>query len=156
MSHSESRDLSKTASWRDLPRKGQLAILTACRVVDFLQVASFQTICYYQLKSFNQSLTEQTLSWQTGVAQASFTSSQFFTAILWGYVADTRWTGRKNVILFGLVGTGVSCIALAFCQSFIWVVVLRALGGASNGTVGVVLVVPLCYWNILANNKVEP
>jgi MFS family permease len=144
MSDSESRVSSRPASWRDLPRKDQLAVLAICRVVDFLQIASFQTISYYQLKSFDPSLPEETLSWQTGVAQASFTASQFFTAILWGYIADRKWCGRKNVLLFGLVGTGLSCSALAFSKHFLWMVVFRALGGASNGTVGVVFVALPC------------
>ena len=36
-------------------------ILAVCRVDDFLQIASFQAVCYYQLKSFDQSLTEETV-----------------------------------------------------------------------------------------------
>lgn len=126
------------ASWRNLPRKDQLAILTVCRVVDFIQIASFQTVCYYQLRSFDQSLTEETLAWQTGMAKASFTAGQFCTAIFWGYVADTRWVRRKKVLLLGLIGTGLSCIGLAFSRSFIMAVICRAFGGGINGTVGVV------------------
>ncbi|KAF4635231.1 hypothetical protein G7Y89_g2869 [Cudoniella acicularis] len=131
------------ASWRNLPRKNQLALLALCRVVDFFQLASFQTICYYQLKSFSPSALatpteEQRLSWQTGVASASFTATQSCTAILWGYIADTKWVGRKNVLLVGLVGTCLSCIGVAFSTSFVSVVIFRACGGMLNGTVGIV------------------
>ncbi|KAI1363333.1 major facilitator superfamily domain-containing protein [Xylaria arbuscula] len=127
-----------TDTWESLPHKDQLAVLTLCRAIDFFQMVSFQTICYYQLKSFDSSATEQALSWQTGVALASFTASQCCTAIPWGYVADARWGGRKNVLLIGLVGTSVSCVGVAFSTSFAGVVVFRAVGGAMNGTVGVI------------------
>ena len=101
------------ALWSNLPRKGQLCILAFCRVYDFMQVASFQTVCYYQLKSFDPSLPEETLSWQTGMA------------------------GRKRVLLIGLLGTGLFCIELAFSRSFLTVIPFRLLVGASNGTVGI-------------------
>ncbi|KAI0975547.1 major facilitator superfamily domain-containing protein [Xylaria arbuscula] len=125
-------------TWRDLPHKDQLAVLALCRAIDFFQMVSFQTICYYQLKSFNPSATEQILSWQTAVALASFTASQACTAIPWGYVADAKWGGRKNVLLIGLIGTSLSCLGVAFSTSFASVVIFRAVGGAMNGTVGVV------------------
>ncbi|KAI1423424.1 major facilitator superfamily domain-containing protein [Xylaria sp. FL1777] len=125
-------------TWKSLPHKDQLAVLTLCRAIDFFQMVSFQTICYYQLKSFNPAATEQVLSWQTGVALASFTASQACTAIPWGYVADAKWGGRRNVLLIGLLGTSLSCIGVAFSTSFTSVVVFRAAGGAMNGTVGVV------------------
>lgn len=130
--------LKTSDTWKSLPHKDQLAVLTLCRAIDFFQMVSFQTICYYQLKSLNPSATEQVLSWQTGVALASFTASQSCTAIPWGYVADAKWGGRRNVLLIGLIGTSLSCIGVAFSTSFASVVVFRAAGGAMNGTVGVV------------------
>ncbi|KAI0509602.1 major facilitator superfamily domain-containing protein [Xylaria bambusicola] len=130
--------LEASDTWKSLPHKDQLAVLTLCRAIDFFQIVSFQTICYYQLKSFDPSATEQVLSWQTGVALASFTASQSCTAIPWGYVADAKWGGRKNVLLIGLMGTSLSCIGVAFSTSFASVVVFRAIGGAMNGTVGVI------------------
>src|SRR4051794_6738169 len=75
-------------TWRNIPRKSQLHILSLCRLVDFMQLGSFQTLCYYQLKAFDPSLSEETLSWQTGIAQGSFTAAQFCTAMLWGWAAD--------------------------------------------------------------------
>jgi len=125
------------ASWSNLPRKGQLCVLALCRVFDFMQVASFQTVCYYQLKSFNPSLSEETLSWQTGIASSSFSGAQIFTAVLWGRIADMEWGGRKRVLLIGLWGTGLSCVGLAFSKSFLAMAFFRLLAGASNGTVGI-------------------
>ena len=125
------------ASWSNLPRKRQLFILALCRVYDFMQVASFQTVCYYQLKSFKPSLSEETLSWQTGIASSSFSGAQIFTAVIWGRIADSQWGGRKRVLLVGLWGTGVSCVGLAFSKSFLAVALFRLLAGALNGSVGI-------------------
>jgi MFS family permease len=125
------------ASWSNLPRKGQLCVLALCRVYDFMQIASFQTICYYQLKSFDASLSEDRLSWETGIASSSFSAAQIFTAVMWGRIADAKWGGRKRVLLVGLWGTAFSCLGLAFSQSFLATVLFRLLGGALNGTVGI-------------------
>lgn len=60
---------------------------------------------FYQLKSFDQSLSDAVISSQAGVLQGSFTAAQFMTAMLWGRVADSDWSGRKTVLLVGLLGT---------------------------------------------------
>ena len=130
-----------TASWGNLPRKTQLGILTLCRIVDYMQVVSFQTVCYYQLKSFDKSLSEQALSWQSGVASGSFSAAQIFTSMLWGSIADAEWCGRKRVLLIGLLGTGVSCLGLALSRTFEGVVACRLCAGAFHVTIGIVWVV---------------
>lgn len=132
---------AQKASWLGLPRKGQLLLLFLCRVLDFMQMATFQIICYYQLKSFTRSsISETTLSWQTGVAIGAFTAAQVCTSVFWGICADKRWCGRKPVLLIGLIGTSVSCVASAFARSFYQVVAFRIIGGLLNGTVGIVFV----------------
>jgi MFS family permease len=123
-------------SWLSLPHKGQLAIITSVRVVDFYQVASLQAFMFHQLQSFNPTAPESEISFQTGVLQGVFTLAQIFTGVIWGRVADASWGGRKFVLLIGLIGTGVSCIGVAFSTSFAAAVVWRFLGGAVNGTVG--------------------
>jgi MFS family permease len=123
-------------TWASLPHKGQLAILALVRVVDFFQVASLQAYMFHQLKSFDPSLPDSTISFQTGVLQGVFTSAQVVTAIIWGRVADAPWAGRKFVILIGLIGTGLSCVGVGYSKSFAAAAVFRMLGGASNGTVG--------------------
>jgi MFS family permease len=123
-------------SWLSLPHKGQLAIITSVRVVDFYQVASLQAFMFHQLQSFNPTAPESEISFQTGVLQGVFTLAQIFTGVIWGRVADASWGGRKFVLLIGLIGTGVSWIGVAFSTSFAAAVVWRFLGGAVNGTVG--------------------
>ena len=91
---------------------------------------------YHQLQSFNRSLPDSQISFQTGVLNGVFTLGQIFTGIIWGRIADAPWGGRKRVLIIGLAGTGVSCVGIAFSKSFASAVVWRCLGGAINGTVG--------------------
>jgi MFS family permease len=121
-----------------LPRKKQLAFLGLCRVFDFLQIASLQAYMFYQLKSFDETLSESDVSTQAGILQGAFTAAQFSTAIPWGRVADAEGGGRKFVLLVGLVGTAVSCLGVAFLTSFTQAVFWRSFGGAINGTVGII------------------
>src|SRR5271170_2151971 len=123
-------------SWLSLPHKGQLTIITSVRVVDFYQVASLQAFMFHQLQSFNPAAPDSEISFQTGILQGVFTLAQIFTGVIWGRVADAPWGGRKFVLLIGLIGTGVSCIGIAFSTSFAAAVLWRFLGGAVNGTVG--------------------
>lgn len=125
-------------SWASLPRKDQLAILFLSRFVDFLQVASLQAFVFFQLKHFDDQLSDGEISQQAGLLQGCFTGAQVLTAILWGKVADASWCGRKRVLLIGLAGTAVSCVGYGFSTSFYEAALWRAFGGAINGTVGIV------------------
>lgn len=124
-------------TWRDLPKKGQLAILTLARLSEPLTQSSLRAYMFYQLQSFNPSLPDSTISSQAGILEGSFAAAQFLTAVLWGRVADSEWCGRKPVLLIGLAGTCLSCIAFGFSTSFWQAVCFRALGGVLNGNVGV-------------------
>ena len=124
-------------SWRDLPKKSQLAVLTLARLSEPLTQTSLQAYMFYQLKSFNPSLPTSTISAQAGMLQSSFTAAQFVTAIMWGRMADAEWCGRKRVLLIGLAGTGISCVGFGFSRTFWQAMVLRTLGGSLNGNVGV-------------------
>lgn len=124
-------------TWRSLPQKGQLAILTLARLSEPLTQTSLQAYMFYQLKSFDPSLPDATISAQTGILQGSFTAAQFVTAMLWGRVADSDRVGRKRVLLVGLFGTCLSCVGFGFSKNFVQAAVFRTLGGALNGNVGV-------------------
>ncbi|PTB67734.1 MFS general substrate transporter [Trichoderma citrinoviride] len=129
---------SGPVTWMSLPRKDQLFILFLSRFVDFLQVASLQAYVFYQLKAFDDSLSDAQISQQAGVLQGCFTGAQVMTAILWGKAADASWCGRKRVLLIGLAGTAVSCLGYGFATTFFWAAFWRAFGGAINGTVGII------------------
>lgn len=123
-------------TWLNMPNKRALAVLALSRLVDFWQMASLQSIMVEQLRSFDTGIPSTSLSYQTGILQGSFTFAQVVTSILWGRAADSPLIGRRAVLLIGLLGTGVSCIGMAFSRSFIEIVTWRVLGGGINGTVG--------------------
>jgi len=127
----------KPVTWMSLPKKGQLAILTFARLSEPLTQTSLQAYMFYQLKSFDSSLPDSTISAQAGILQGSFTAAQFLTAFWWGRLADAGWIGRKRVLLIGLGGTCISCLGFGFSRSFISAAVFRTLGGLLNSNVGV-------------------
>jgi MFS family permease len=61
---------------------------------------------FYQLKSFDESLSDSMIASQAGMMAAAFTGAQFTTAMMWGRISDSDRGGRKVVILIGLSGTG--------------------------------------------------
>lgn len=123
-------------SWSSIPKKPELAIICSVRVVDFFQQAALQAFMFYQLASFSPDTPESEISFQVGVLQGVFTAAQIFTSIIWGRMADHPSWGRKRVILVSLLGQAMSCVGVAFSQSFTSAVVWRLLGGAVNATVG--------------------
>lgn len=85
-------------SWRDLPNKKQLAILTLARLSEPLSQSSLQAYMFYQLKPFDPTLPASSISFQAGVLQASFTGAQlpirngvvgreYCWWVLWGLVS---------------------------------------------------------------------
>ena len=131
------REKEKAVRWRDLPKKGQLAILTLARLSEPLTQTSLQSYMFYQLRSFDPSLQDSAISSQVGILQGCFTFAQFVTAVIWGRISDAEWGGRKRVMVIGLLGTGISCVGFGFSRSFAWAVFFRMLGGTLNGNVGV-------------------
>ncbi|KAL4885511.1 hypothetical protein BJY04DRAFT_205289 [Aspergillus karnatakaensis] len=127
----------KPVTWSSLPNKGQLAILTIARLSEPLTQTSLQAYLFYQLRSFDPSLPESTISTQAGILAGTFTAAQFLTAVFWGRLADSEFMGRKRVLLIGLLGTCISCLGFGFSRSFASAAVFRTLGGALNSNVGV-------------------
>ncbi|KKA29370.1 hypothetical protein TD95_005336 [Thielaviopsis punctulata] len=117
--------------WRDLPHRTQLIVITLARLSEPL------SYMFYQLKWFDPSLPDSTISAQAGILHASFTAAQFLTAMLWGRIADSAHAGRKTVLLIGLLGTCASCIGFGFARTFPQALAFRLLGGVTNGNVGV-------------------
>ncbi|KAJ8112929.1 hypothetical protein ONZ43_g5272 [Nemania bipapillata] len=128
---------SNVVGWRDLPRKDQLLVLTLARLSEPLTQTSLQSYMFYQLRWFDPTLPDAVISAQAGILHASFTAAQFFTAMLWGRVADSKYVGRKKVIMIGLLGTLISCLGFGFSRSFSQALFFRSLGGITNGNIGV-------------------
>ncbi|KAK7746387.1 hypothetical protein SLS53_002346 [Cytospora paraplurivora] len=132
-----SKKSSSMISWKDLPRKQQLFVITLTRLSEPLVQTSLQAYMFYQLKWFDPSLPDSVISSQAGVLHASFTATQFLTAMMWGRVADSSRFGRKKVVLIGLLGTMISCLGFGFSTTFWQALLFRSLGGVTNGNVGV-------------------
>jgi hypothetical protein len=124
-------------SWMSLPKKGQLTILTLARLSEPITQTSLQAYMFYQLKSFDPSLPDSTISRQAGILQGIYTAAQFVTAMWWGLLADSDWMGRKRVLLIGLFGTALHSLGYGFSRSFVSAAFFRAMGGILNGNVGV-------------------
>lgn len=124
-------------SWRELPRKDQLFVITLARLSEPLTQTSLGSYLFYQLQSFDSSLPDSTISYQAGIVQAAFPAAQFLTAIIWGRIADSEHGGRKRVIYLGLLGTMLSIIGFGFSHSFPMAVAFRCMGGVLNGNIGV-------------------
>jgi hypothetical protein len=127
----------KPVSWRSLPRKDQLFVLTLARLAEPLTQTSLSSYLFYQLQSFDPSLPDSTISYQAGIIQAAFPFAQFLTAMLWGRFADSSYGGRKKVVYIGLLGTMMSIVGFGFSHSFLMAVAFRGAGGILNGNVGV-------------------
>ena len=131
----------KPVSWSQLPRKGQLTILTLARLSEPLTQTSLQSYMFYQLKSFTNpdgsAPSDATVARQAGILAAAFTGAQFTTAMLWGRAADSEMFGRKRVILIGLLGTAIGSLGFGFSSSFGVAVFWRCAGGMLNGNIGV-------------------
>lgn len=124
-------------SWSHLPNKKQLALLVTARLSEPLSQTSSQAYMFYQLRSFDPTLPDSSISFQAGMLQASFTAAQFLTAILWGRIADSDSGGRKRVLLIGTLGTCVATVGFGFSTTFVQAALFRTLGGAMNGNPGV-------------------
>jgi MFS family permease len=135
------KQTAKQIAWSELPKKGQLAILTLARLSEPLTQQGLQSYMFYQLKSFTlpngESPSDSTVAKQAGVLAAAFTGAQFLTAIMWGRLADSEAFGRKRVILIGLLGTAIGSLGFGFSKSFAAAVFWRCLGGMLNGNIGV-------------------
>lgn len=130
-------DEEKPATWLSLPKKGQLAIMVFARLSEPLTQTSLQSYVFYQLKSFDPSLPDSTVSAQAGTLQACYTAAQFFLSVFWGRLADAECVGRKRVVLFGLLGSSITCVGFGFSRSFAMAAAFRILGGILNSNVGV-------------------
>lgn len=84
-----------------------------------------------------------------GIASSSFSICQAFTGLFWGAASDRY--GRKPIILFGLFNTMWTMLLWGFSVNLPMAIAARALGGLSNGNVGILrtTVAELCPWKEL-------
>lgn len=86
---------------------------------------------YFMVKSFGIAKNDTEVSMHTGMVTSSFAFMECISGIFWGRLSDR--IGRKNVLLGGLFGTGLSMLVFGFARSLPMALVARALGGLRNG-----------------------
>jgi MFS family permease len=84
-----------------------------------------------------------------GLTSATFSLCQAFTGIPWGAASDRY--GRKSIILIGQCNTMITMLVWGFSTNLPMAITARALGGLSNGNVGILrtTVAELCPWKEL-------
>lgn len=113
---------------------------------------------FYQLRFFDPSISDATISTQAGIIVGAKTAAQVCTGMLWGRLADSDWGGRKTVLMVGLLSScmirsfsipvmvisltpnliGVVCIGYGLSRSFISAVLWQVFGGAMSSNVAIV------------------
>ncbi|KAG9314810.1 major facilitator superfamily domain-containing protein [Chiua virens] len=79
---------------------------------------------------------ETQVGYYVGLLHSLFFATQALTVLHWSRLSDH--TGRKPVILTGLVGLSASMYCFGLSKSFWGLVMSRSLNGALNGNIGVI------------------
>jgi MFS family permease len=126
-------------TWRNLPHKKQLLLLSLCRLSTPLSNACLIPYLYFLVKSIisdpEHPTAPQQISRLTGLLVAAFPIGQMLTSMLWGRLSDTY--GRKPTILLGLGISVVANIGFGFSRTLAMLVFWRVVAGMANGIVGV-------------------
>ncbi|OCK78866.1 MFS general substrate transporter [Lepidopterella palustris CBS 459.81] len=128
----------KRVSYLSLPHKAQLVILCIARLVDPLAQSSIQSYMFYQLKFFNPSASDASISTQAGILVGAKTAAQVCTGMLWGRLADSDLGGRKAVLFIGLTSCCIAYVGYGLSRSFPAAVAWQVFGGAMNNNVAVI------------------
>ena len=118
-------DVGSRSTYMSLPNKGQLAVLCIARLADPLAATSIQvpkysyyrqlmqlifclqSYMFYQLKFFDPTASDATISTQAGFIISAKTAAQVCTGVFWGRLADSDRIGRRTVLLVGLLSSGM-------------------------------------------------
>lgn len=72
-----------TVSWRHLPHKDQLLVITLARLSEPLVQTSIQSYMFYQLKWFDSTLPDPIVSSQAGILQCVFSLCPLRPRLSW-------------------------------------------------------------------------
>lgn len=131
--------MHEQSTWRNLPRKKQLLLLSLCRLSAPLSNACLLPYLYFLVKSIisepDHPAANQRISRWTGLLVAAFPVGQVLTSILLGKLSDSY--GRKPIILLGLTVSIVANLAFGFSRTLGTLLIWRVVAGMANGTLGV-------------------
>ncbi|EFQ36715.1 major facilitator superfamily transporter [Colletotrichum graminicola M1.001] len=131
------------SSWRTMPHKDQLIVLGLSRLAEPLTRTSFGTYIYYQIQSWDPTLSSAGIVRQAAWLQTALTTMVMLVSLPISRLADSPRVGRKGVLLMNLGVLGTSTICFGFTRSFTQALMLRILEGTfSGGTVVVRTMIP--------------
>ncbi|KAJ5939677.1 major facilitator superfamily domain-containing protein [Penicillium verhagenii] len=153
--NSSSRPIKRvTSSWASVPNKPQVIFLSLAAFTEFVYQSSARTYLFHQLRWFDPSLPDSTISTQAGIIQGCSKVVQVFSSIIVGRLADNASIGRKYMLLLGLLGYAFSSIGLAFSKTFLSAAIFQAAGGILDGNSALVRTVVAETFGDLAPNPV--
>ncbi|KAI9894100.1 MAG: hypothetical protein M1814_004871 [Vezdaea aestivalis] len=112
----------------------QLVVLSILRLAE--PVALTSVFPYLPEMMEFLSVPPSEIAFYAGLTSAIFSLSQCLTGVSWGRAADRY--GRRPTILLAVTCAMVSSLLFGLSRSLTWALVARALGGLSNGNVGMV------------------
>ena len=109
--------------------------LYAIFVAEFIVITGFSFVNPFMPLFIQElgTLTSQKAAFWAGVATSASGIAMFFSAPLWGIVAD-RW-GRKPMVLRAMFGAGMVLALIGLAPNIYFVVALRFTQGLLSGTV---------------------
>ncbi|KAF2021614.1 MFS general substrate transporter [Aaosphaeria arxii CBS 175.79] len=131
--------IDQHVTWRNLPNKKQLLILSLCRLSSPLSNACLLPYLYFLVKSLlsdpEHPSAPQTISQRTGFLVAAYPLGQVLTSILWGRLSDIY--GRKPIILIGITLSVLANLSFGFSRGIGMLLFWRVVAGMANGILGV-------------------
>ncbi len=118
-----------------------------CRFAEPIALTSVFPYVPELMESFG--IPQNDIARWAGISSSAFSLCQGFTGLVWGAASDRY--GRKPIILFGLFNTMWTTLLWGFSLNLPMALAARALGGLSNGNVGILrtTVAELCPWKEL-------
>lgn len=93
---------------------------------------------FFQLRHFSPNASAAVITTQCGFLVGCKTGAHVCTGLVWGRLADTVFTSRKVVLVFGLLASGAATVGYGFSTSFYQAVAWQMLDGALNATIAMV------------------
>jgi MFS family permease len=119
-----------------LPRR-QLNLLLLCRLVEPIAFTSIFSFVNRDIElDTTLNVRPDQVGLYSGCVESVFALCQAVTVLFYGALSDR--IGRRPVILFGLLGTGISIVGFGFSKTFILMMLSRSLGGFTNGNSAVI------------------
>lgn len=118
-----------------LPRQ-QIIILCLIRITEPISHSVIHPFINQLVQDLKVTLDRSQIGFYTGIFNSIFALSQLCTTYWWSRLSDK--IGRKPVILLGLLAESVTTILIGFQHTFIGLIIIRALAGATNGNMAVI------------------